>query len=181
MGVALTSLAIILARILDVSLGTLRTIFIVQGRRFIAAGLGFVELLIWILVVSEVLQNLDNRIYVLSYAGGFALGTYVGIRIEAWLAPGRQVLRVLTRKGEGMARELRSRGYALTEFVGKGMEGPVDLLLLEASRRRLLEVLPLVAKLDDAAIMLVDDVRVFPANRAGPASRRFWSHLVKKK
>ena len=181
MTMLLTSLAIVLARIMDVSLGTLRTIFIIQGRSLIASTLGFVEVLIWILVASQVIQHLNHPLYLVSYAAGFATGTWVGIRIEAWLAPGRQVLRVFTRHGPALAKELRELGYALTEFSGKGMQGPVDLLLLEASRRRILEILPVVTGRDESAIMLVDDVRVYPARRGGFVSRPFWSQVAKKK
>lgn len=181
MTVLLTSLGIVLARVIDVSLGTLRTIFIIQGRGLVASTLGFLEVLIWILVASQVIRHLDHPLYLVSYAAGFAAGTWVGIRIEAWLAPGRQVLRVFTRRGSSLARDLRERGYTLTEFSGKGMEGPVDLLLLESSRRRLLEVLPFIAERDETAIMLVDDVRVYNTRRPGIVPRPLWSHVPKKK
>lgn len=181
MTILVTCLAIVLARIVDVSLGTLRTIFIVQGRKFTAAGLGFVEILIWIVVVSQVIRNLQHPAYAVSYAGGFALGTYVGIRIEGWLAPGRQVLRVFTRHGSVLAADLRGRGYALTEFSGTGLEGPVDLLLLEASRRSVFELLPIIGELDPEALTIVDDVRSIPMRGSVASPPPFWSQIVKKK
>lgn len=181
MSVLATSVVIILARIVDVSMGTLRTLFIVQGRKLTAASLGFVEILIWILVVSQVIRNLDHWFYAVAYAGGFAMGTYVGILIEGWLAPGRQVLRIFTRHGDAVADALRKRGYALTAFVGKGMEGPVDLLLLESSRRAVMDALPVVGSVDPEALTVVDDVRQVSPRAAGVAGRPLWGHVVKKK
>ena len=181
LSVLLTSLAIALARVVDVSLGTLRTMFTVQGRKVTASSLGFVEVLIWILVVSEVIRNLDHPIYAVAYAGGFAVGTYVGILIEGMLAPGRQVLRVFTRRGETLAAQLRRQGYALTEFTGRGMDGPVDLVLVESSRRRIAQALPTVASVDPEAMTVIDDVRVVGPRRAGGLTPSFWTQIVKKK
>ena len=80
--VVLTSLLIVAARVIDVSLGTLRTVSIMHGRRALALALGFIEILVWVLVVSEVIGSIkDNLIYGFAYAGGFALGTWLGMTI----------------------------------------------------------------------------------------------------
>jgi uncharacterized protein YebE (UPF0316 family) len=181
MSVLLTSLTIAFARVVDVSLGTLRTLFTVQGRKLTAAGLGFIEILIWILVVSQVINNLDHLVYAVAYAGGFAMGTYAGILIEGWLAPGRQVLRVFTREGAAVAAALRGRGYALTEFTGRGQDGPVDLLLLESSRKLVANALPVVGSVDPGAPTVVDDVRLVPPREAGSGPALSWSRIGKKK
>ncbi|HEX9652767.1 MAG TPA: DUF5698 domain-containing protein, partial [bacterium] len=95
----LTCIVIIVARIADVSFGTMRTVFIVQGRKGIAFVLAFLEVTIWVVVVSKVIQNLSQPEYVVSFALGFSLGTYLGITMETWLAVGDQVLRIFTRRG----------------------------------------------------------------------------------
>ena len=177
----LSSLVIVAARITDVSLGTLRTIFIVQGRTWAATGLGFVEVMVWVVVVTEVVQNLVDPVFVLSYATGFAAGTFVGMRIEAWLGPGRQVVRVFTRKGQAMAQRLRDEGYAVTEFVGRGVEGPIDLILFEIPRRRATRALPVVRDVDDRALVVVDDVRTVVSPAAATTLPPMWMRFVKRK
>src|SRR5262245_38601971 len=94
--VALTCVLIVLARVADVSLDTLRTSTIVQGRRGFSAILGFFEAVIYICVVAKVLLNLDHPAYALAYGTGFAAGTYLGIAIEQHLAFGDQVASLFT-------------------------------------------------------------------------------------
>lgn len=84
--VVITCLVIIIARITDVALGTLRTVFVVQGRRGIAWIVGFFEILIWVVVVSKVIASLTEPVYAFAYALGYATGNYVGITLEGWLA-----------------------------------------------------------------------------------------------
>lgn len=164
--VLLTSLGIVLARVVDVSLGTLRMINVVQGRKSVAAGLGFIEILIWVVVVSSVIQNLDQPLYIVSYAGGFALGTYVGILLEEWIGRGERVVRIFSRSGADMARRLRDASHVVTEFRGEGREGPVDLLFLHTPRKRVLEVMELARTVDPESFCIVDDVR--SGARVGP-------------
>ena len=164
-----TSALIVLGRVMDVSLGTLRMLFIVQGRRLVAATLGFFEILIWVVVVSSVVTNLDRPMYFVAYAAGFSLGTWIGMSIEAHIASGRQVVRVFTQMGAKTAEALRARGYVVTEFTGKGMSGHVDMLFLETSRRSVArEVIPLVRELDPEAYPIVDAVRAAPPSATGP-------------
>ena len=97
--ILLTGLAIFLARIVDVSLGTLRTISIVQGRTWVSFWLGFVEIIIWLWVISTVIPQVrEIPILAIFYAFGFACGNMVGIRIERWLAFGHIIIRVISRE-----------------------------------------------------------------------------------
>ena len=85
----LLGLLIFLARVVDVSLGTIRTIVIVQGKTLVAFVLGFIEVLIWITVVSQVIVSVRSTWYlVLPYAAGFAVGNFVGIMLERWIGMG---------------------------------------------------------------------------------------------
>lgn len=158
-GVLLTSLGIILARIVDVSLGTIRTIYLVQGRRGRAAFLGFFELLVWIAVVSGVIQNLEHPIYMVSYALGFSLGTYIGIGVESRLASGQQVVRVFSRAGDAVTDRLRELGFVATQFEGKGREGPISLIFLEVARRNVKKVMATAIEIDPTCFCIVDDIR----------------------
>ena len=89
---------IFIARITDVSLGTLRIIFVSKGYKIIAPLIGFIEILIWIVAISKIIQNIDNWICYIAYAGGFAVGNYVGMRLEEKLAIGFELVRVITQK-----------------------------------------------------------------------------------
>lgn len=178
--VILTCALIVFGRILDVSLGTLRVLFVVRGERLIAAGLGFVEVLIWVVVVSRVVTNLDEPIYFVAYAVGFSLGTYTGMLIEARIASGRQVVRIFTRRGGSTANALRERGYIVTEFAGEGRAGRVSLLFLETARRSVGDVLMALRSVDPDAYPIVDDVRTTGRVAAQPGSPWAWLALRRK-
>jgi len=158
--VLLTALGIVFARILDVSLGTLRTVFIVQGRRGVAATLGFFEVLIWVVVVSGVIRNLDQPAYVIAYPLGFALGTWLGMVLESRLGGSQQVIRIFTRRAAELASRLRELGHVCTEFEGSGREGPIGLVFLQTTKRRADRVIAEAVAIDPQSFVLVDDVRV---------------------
>lgn len=159
--VVLTSLMIVAARVVDVSLGTLRTVSIMHGRRGLALALGFVEILVWVLVVSEVIGSIkDNMVYGVAYAGGFALGTWLGMTIEQRLAMGTQVLRVFTRKGDEMAESLRELGHRVTVFDGSGRNGPVAMLFVQSDRRNVGRMLARLRQIDPECYYTVDDIRI---------------------
>src|SRR5262245_1242765 len=109
--VLLTCILIVLARVTDVCLDTMRTVSIVQGRRAFSAALGFFEALIYIAVVAHVLQNFDHSVYAIAYATGYALGTYLGIVVEQRLAFGMQLASFITYKGDAMSAALGGAGY----------------------------------------------------------------------
>ena len=154
-----TCVLIVLARIADVSFGTIRTICVVNGRRGIAWVLAIFEILIWIAVVSKVITNLDNYAYAIAYAIGYATGNFVGITIEKYLAFGEQVVRVFTRKGEAMAMELRNAGFGVTQLVGQGRDGPVDLLFVQTLRKVAPRAARQAHKIDPECFIVVDDIR----------------------
>jgi uncharacterized protein YebE (UPF0316 family) len=134
---ALAAAAIFCLRICDVSLGTLRTISLVQGRTLVAMSLGFFEVLIWIFVIAEVMAAVkDNPILLVAYAAGFAAGNGVGILIDRRIAMGTEVLRIVTsRAGTDIADRIRADGQPVTVFPGKGRDGPVTLLYIICRRR----------------------------------------------
>lgn len=148
------------ARVADVSLGTLRTAFIVRGRRAFAFAVGFCEVLVWVVVVAQVINNLNHPIYVFAFALGFATGTVVGITVEGWFAIGEQVVRVFTAKGESMASAMREKGCMVTMFSGSGRDGSVHLLFIQVPRRQTNTVIAAVRKFDPSCFYTVDDVRL---------------------
>jgi uncharacterized protein YebE (UPF0316 family) len=106
-------LLVFLARVVDVTLGTIRIIFTSRGKRHLAPLLGFVEVFIWVSVIAEITKGAHNFIAYLAYAAGFATGTYIGMLIEERLAIGNLVVRaILPENQTGLIEELRSSGYA---------------------------------------------------------------------
>lgn len=174
-------LLIVLARIVDVSLGTLRTISVVNGRALMAWILGFFEILIWIVVVSQVIQNLSEPVYAVAYALGFATGNYAGIWVEQRIALGEQMVRIFTRKGSEIATSLRNDGYTLTEFKGEGRDGMVSMLFIETPRRRVRRLLERISRLDPYSFCIVDDVRLVHHRSGFRSTPTGWRAIAKKK
>lgn len=179
-----TTLLIVIARIADVSLGTMRTMFIVQGRRGVAFGLGFVESLIWVYVVSSVIANLTQPAYAVSFAFGFALGNFIGITLEGWMAPGKQVVRVFSRQAHAIAERLRAQQFVVSEFAATGLEGPISMLFMQTDRRKVPGVLKVVKDLDPESYFIVDDIRMTSVKKAPPyrlTNPTGWRAVFKKK
>jgi uncharacterized protein YebE (UPF0316 family) len=131
-------LLIFLARICDVSLGTIGNILINAGMRRIAPVLGFFEVLIWVLAVGGVVRNLNEPVAIIAYAGGYATGVFVGMTIENSIALGYRVVHVFNRNQlVDASRELRDRGWAVTRFDGQGRDGPIENCMLIIPRRKL--------------------------------------------
>jgi uncharacterized protein YebE (UPF0316 family) len=158
--VAVTFAIIVLARITDVTLDTLRTASIVQGRRIFSAFLGFFEALIYIGVVAQVLLHMDHKAYALAYALGFALGTFLGIVIEHYLAFGHQVAALFTRRGPEVADALVGAGYRVAEVRGRARDGDVVILYVEVPRKKARRLIRAAAAIDEACFCVVNDVRV---------------------
>jgi len=156
-----TGILIFLARICDVSLGTVRTIVTVQGRGVVAFFLAIFEILIWISVISTVVQKVATQpILALFYALGFATGNLVGIAVERKIALGFMILRVFTRSaGATLTERLRAVGQPVTVFRGEGMRGPVDELYIACRRRNLKQILSIVNAEDPQAFYITEMAR----------------------
>lgn len=152
---------IAIARIGDVSLGTLRTVAVVSGHRGVAWFFGLFEVLIWVFAVSAVIANIrEEPAYAIAFAVGAATGHYVGITLLRWIPFGDQVVRVFTRNGAAMFSELRSRGVGVTQFEGTGRDGPVTMLFVQVRRSQALHVVQVARKIDPACFYTIDDIRV---------------------
>jgi uncharacterized protein YebE (UPF0316 family) len=165
---------IVLARIADVTLDTIRTVAIVQGRRTFAGVLGFFEAVIYICAVAKVLLNMDHPVYALAYGIGYASGTFLGITIEQHLAFGHQLATLVTRKGVELAKVLRASGYRLAEVKGHAPDGDLTILYVEIPRRQAQKLIRDASAVDDGCFCIVNDVRVaqFPARRKVTVSPR---------
>jgi len=152
---------IILARIGDVSLGTMRTVAVVGGHRTLAWLFGFFEVAIWVFVVSAVVTQISaTPVYGLAYAFGAATGSYVGVTLQRWLPFGSQVIRVFTRRGPELCEELRDSGFGVTAFEGEGRAGPVSMLFVRVRRTLSPQVVKLARTIDPKCFYTVDDIRL---------------------
>jgi len=175
LAVFITFCLIVLARITDVSLDTVRTVSIVQGRRVFAAVLGFFQAIIFVGAVAKVLLNMNQPVYALGYALGFALGTYLGMTIEQRLAFGNQLVFLLTPRGPELAEVLRAADYRLAEIRANTSEGDLTVLCVEISRRRIQKLLRLADSVDERCVVIVNDIRLprvaTPTTRISARSR----------
>jgi uncharacterized protein YebE (UPF0316 family) len=180
------AIAIFLARILDVSLGTLRTIVVIRGYPMVAAIVGFFEILLWLAAAGQVFRNLDAWYLAFAYAGGFATGNMVGMWLESRLAIGWQLVRIVsTDPAVQLADRLRQSGYDVINLPGRGAaDAPVEVLLVADQRRRIRRLVRLVRELDPEAFWTTNDVRRRPdetLRRRGVWSRPEWLRIIKKK
>lgn len=151
---------IFLARICDVTLGTLRIVFISKGDKMIAPVLGFLEVLIWLIAITQVMENLNNFASYLAWAGGFATGNFLGLRVEQKLALGQMVVRVITvEPADKLIDQLKGHGYRLTCIDARGTRGKVNLLFLIVKRKKLNKVIDIIRDFNPQAFYSIEDVR----------------------
>ncbi|MFM9050736.1 MAG: DUF2179 domain-containing protein [Bacteroidota bacterium] len=165
-------LLIFVARLSDVTLGTLRNVFISKGFRRIVPFIGFFEVLIWLISIRQIMQHLDNPLCYVGFAGGFAMGTYVGLLIEKQLALGTQVIRIImSENSKLLASELNKAGFCVTVMDGEGSKGPVKIIFTIIKRKDIAKARELIHAIHPQAFYSIEDVRlanqgVFPSGSA---------------
>ena len=175
-------LLIFFARIVDVSLGTLRIVFVSRGRKLQSALLGFVEVLIWIVVVSQIIQNLNNPISYVAYAAGFAAGTYVGLAIEDRLAIGMLAVRVIvTTDAQELIDQLSGAGFGVTSIDARGAAGEVKIVYTIIMRKDLPTVTQIVDEVSPKAFVSVEEVRSAREGIFPPASETLGARLFARR
>jgi uncharacterized protein YebE (UPF0316 family) len=155
-----TALAIFLLRVCDMSLDTLRVLFIVRGNRPVVWFLGFFQSAIWVLAITSVLGHLGNPLAWIGYAAGFGTGNVVGMAIEDRLAIGYRHLRIISpRQGTSVAGALRQAGYGVTELSGQGRDGPVAVISTSVRRRDVDRLEHVIRQADPEAFVSVEEIR----------------------
>ena len=152
---------IFIARVLDVSLGTVRVIFVSKGLKYIAPFIGFFEILIWLLAIGQIMTNLKNQnpVCYIAYAGGFATGNFVGMMIAEKLSLGVVLLRVVTQRDSGqLIRSLSSREYGVTSIDGQGVQGKVQIIFTIIPRKEIRNVIEIVKKFNPRAFYTIEDI-----------------------
>lgn len=150
----------------------MRVLLAVRGSRSVAAILGSFQALIWIVAVGNAIKHLDSLWHVLGYAGGFGMGTFIGITIEQALAYGLSTVTIVSRYGGvEIAEALRERGYGVTEMPGFGREGRVEILSSVVQRQHLGEVLEIVDRFDPKAMVTVEEPKFLRGGSVAERSR----------
>ena len=165
---AILPLLIFSARIMDVTIGTMRIVMVAKGQKFWAPLMGFFEVLIWIITMSKVVQNLDNWMCYVGYAGGFATGNWVGLMLEEKLAMGIIKIQVITRKeAKQLIAALKEAGYGITHHDALGANSVVSIIHTIIKRTELAKVEDIIRTYNPKAFYSIEEIKfvsqgVFP-------------------
>lgn len=156
-------LVIFFAKIVEVTISTIRVVYVNKGEKIIGAVLGFFEVLIWLIVVSTVLNNItEDPIKIVIYCLAFALGNYLGVIIESKIAVGLSSIQVVVneKNGEPLADILREHGFGVTIIEGKGKnDSKKNLLFIQLKRKRISEAIKIIHEANDKAYITVNDIK----------------------
>ena len=152
---------IFLARMCDVTLATLRNIFLSKSIKYIVPFIGFVEVMIWLLAISQIMKNLQNPVCFLAYAFGYSMGILVGIKIEERLALGLQIMRIILPADESasLTEALIKDNYGITLIEGSGSKGPVTIILAVVKRKEIPLVQQLINDVHPNTFYSIEDIR----------------------
>ncbi|MCD4671122.1 MAG: DUF5698 domain-containing protein [Anaerolineaceae bacterium] len=154
------ALIIFLLRMINISMDTVRLLFMIQGRKFIVWILGFIQSILFVVAIGSVLSRLDNVWFLLAYAGGYSTGAFVGMWVEERLALGHlQVTIISTSLGTSIAEHLRSEGFAVTEIPARGKDGMVSILHCDVMRKDLHLIETVTMEADPKAFITTENVR----------------------
>ena len=174
---------IFLARICDVSIGTVRIVYVSKGFKLLASILGFIEVSIWIMAMSQIMKHLNNPLCFLAYGAGFATGNYIGITIEEKLSIGTVIIRIIPRdNATELIAFLKSQNIGLTIVDGEGSYGKVKVIFSVIQRQEIDNVINNINKYTPSAFYSIEDVKavkegIFKESRGGLSlkSLSFWS------
>lgn len=153
-------LLIFFARILDVSIGTLRLIFVSKGFKFLAPILGFFEVIIWLLAIGQIMQNLSNILCYLAYGLGFAMGNYIGILLEEKMSIGTVLVRVIPKLDvQNLIKSLRQDDFAVSAVEIDGLKGKNKMLLSIIKRKDIKYYIKTVHHFNPNAFYTIEDVK----------------------
>ena len=152
-------LLIFLARIVDVTIGTARVIFVARGYKILAAVSGFFEVIIWLVAIGQIMKNLSNPICYIAYGGGFALGNYIGISVTEKMSLGTVLIQVMTnRDPSDLVKALKNEEYGVTTVQGQGAFAPVKLVFTIIPRVHLGKVLQVIQQYNPKSFYTIHEV-----------------------
>ncbi len=162
---------IFFGRICDVSLGTLRIIFVSKGEKYKAPLIGFFEVFIWVVIISQILARANDLVAYLSYAGGYAAGNYMGILLEKRIAFGIVLCRMYTQNnGNDLIKRLNMQNYGATMTHGTGATNKIDIVETVIDRKEMKKLAAILTEFDPNIFYVVEDVRtkqngIFPERK----------------
>ncbi len=156
-------LKIFLARIIDVSIGTVRTVLVVKGNRLLGAILAFFEVFIWFFAAREALNTIDSILIPIFYAGGFATGTYIGTLISNNYLDGLIGIQIITKSNLALKiiKEIRNSGYGVSVIDLKNTQDNISkkMLLIQLNKKRLKDITKIVRRLDPNAFVIINETK----------------------
>lgn len=153
-------LFIVVAKVVEVSLATIRMVLITKGERKIGAIIAFFEVSLWLVLVSSVLDNImEDPLKIVAYALGFSCGNYLGSLIEEKIGIGLSEMQVIVKEDKGvkLANMLRDSGYAVTVMHGEGKNFPRQILLMYVPRKRIKKIAARIREVEENAVVTVSD------------------------
>lgn len=154
-------LLIFIARVADVSIGTVRIIFVSKGMKFWSAVLGFFEAVLFLVAVGQIMNNLTNIWYYLAYGAGFAMGNYVGILLEEKLAIGLLGVRIIARhNATNLIRFLKENDFGVTSAAARGMDGKAKVVFSVVKRKNFKNFLKIVKDFNPDALISIENVKM---------------------
>ncbi|HNQ60362.1 MAG TPA: DUF2179 domain-containing protein [Bacteroidales bacterium] len=157
---AIIPFLIFFARICDQSIGTLRLILISKGYKTIAPFIGFFEVIIWVLAISQIFKHLDNIVCYLAYGAGFATGNYIGILLEERISLGTALIRIIPRYDTtDLITYLSERGYGLTFWDAEGRYGNVKIILTIIKRKEIPQVVDIINRFNPNAFYTIEEIK----------------------
>lgn len=155
-------LFIFFARIIDVSLGTIRMILVIRGEKGLAAVIGFFEIMVYTVALGMVVGALNDPLKLIVFCTGFSMGILVGSVIEEKLAMGYRGLQVIIeREHSGIVEELREEGYPVTCWEGSGKAGPKIVMSIMVKRNMARKVADCIYEKDPAAFIVLMEPKQF--------------------
>jgi len=161
-------LLIFCARVCDMSLDTIRVIFVSKGIKYLPPIIGFFEVIIWLVAIGQVMNNLTNIVCYIAYGAGFATGTFVGMAIEEKLSLGLTSVRIITKEDPAaLVQYLRQHNYGVTSIDAEGGTGRVKMAFTIIKRQDLGHVVGIIKQFNPNAFYSVEEVKsvaegVFP-------------------
>lgn len=170
---------IFFARMIDVPFGTLRIIFLAKGKKLWVPILGFFEVLLWLIVITKIVQNVDKPHYYIAYALGFSAGNWVGMIIDQKLAVGTVLIRIITAKPAlVLVDALRESGYVVTDVPAFGSSGQVNVIFTVVQRKQVNSIVAKIRDYNPQAFYTIEDIGFVSKNTLSPDRKvrfkRFW-------
>ena len=162
------------ARVLDVTLGTIRIVYISKRMKYLASLFGFFEVVIWLLAIAQIMLNLTNIFYYIAYAAGYAVGNYVGIYVESKIMIGKYFIKIISStEVNNLESSLREMGFATTKIKAESEGKDANIIFVIIQKKYLQKVKDFIYSYNPKALLSVDELQTESDFSVGKVKRRF--------